>query len=124
MTAAAMTFADPTSHRVMGPPAGPPEMKESVMSLPRITTRDEWLLARTDLLAKEKDLTARRDALNVDRRNLPMVEVEKDYRFVGPDGTVGLLDLFEGRAQLLRLPLHVPSGVGGGAAPVRTAGTR
>ena len=65
------------------------------MSLPTITTRDEWVRARTELLAKEKDLTSRRDALNAERRNLPMVEVEKDYRFVGPDGPMGLGDLFE-----------------------------
>ena len=71
------------------------------MSLPTITTRDEWLRARTELLAKEKDLTSRRDALNAERRNLPMVEVEKDYRFVGPDGPAGLVDLFEDRAQLI-----------------------
>ena len=51
------------------------------MTLPRIVTRDEWLLARRELLAKEKDLTRRRDELNSDRRNQPMVEIEKDYRF-------------------------------------------
>ena len=71
------------------------------MSLPRIATRDEWLVARKELLAKEKDLTRRRDALNVERRNLPMVAVGKDYAFDGPDGTMSLLDLFEGRRQLI-----------------------
>ena len=71
------------------------------MTLPRITSREEWLAARTDLLAREKELTRRRDALNVARRELPMVEITDDYRFDGPDGAVGLLDLFEGRRQLI-----------------------
>ena len=71
------------------------------MSLPRIGSRDEWRAARKELLAKEKDLTKRRDALNTERRELPMVEVEKDYVFDGPDGPLHLLDLFEGRRQLI-----------------------
>ena len=66
------------------------------MKLPRVATRDEWLKARTDLLRKEKDLTKKRDRLNTARRKLPMVEVDKDYRFEGPDGEVSLLDMFEG----------------------------
>jgi predicted dithiol-disulfide oxidoreductase (DUF899 family) len=71
------------------------------MSLPKIATRDEWLLARKDLLAREKELTRRRDELNVERRQLPMVEIEKEYVFDGPNGHVRLIDLFEGRAQLI-----------------------
>ena len=71
------------------------------MNLPRITSREEWLTARKQLLTREKELTRQRDALNVERRNLPMVEIEKEYRFDGPDGTVGLVDLFEGRPQLI-----------------------
>mgnify|MGYP002683638702 CR=1 FL=1 len=71
------------------------------MSLPKIATREEWRAARIDLLHEEKALTKARDALNVKRRELPMVRIEKDYRFEGPDGTVGLLDLFEGRRQLM-----------------------
>lgn len=71
------------------------------MSLPRIATRDEWLAARKELLAKEKELTRARDALSVQRRELPMVEVEKDYAFDGPNGTVRLIDMFEGRPQLI-----------------------
>ena len=71
------------------------------MSLPDIATRDEWLAARTALLAEEKALTHQRDRLNTKRRELPMVEVTKDYAFEGPDGTVGLLELFEGRQQLI-----------------------
>jgi predicted dithiol-disulfide oxidoreductase (DUF899 family) len=71
------------------------------MSLPRITTQEEWLVARKELLAKEKRLTEARDVLNAERRRLPMVEITKDYAFEGPKGNVGLLDLFEGRRQLI-----------------------
>jgi predicted dithiol-disulfide oxidoreductase (DUF899 family) len=71
------------------------------MSLPSIASREEWLAARTELLAREKDLTRARDALNAERRRLPMVEVTEDYTFDGPDGTVRLIDLFEGRPQLI-----------------------
>jgi predicted dithiol-disulfide oxidoreductase (DUF899 family) len=71
------------------------------MSLPQVASREEWLAARTRLLAKEKELTRARDALNVERRMMPMVEVVKDYRFEGPDGTVGVLELFDGRRQLI-----------------------
>ena len=71
------------------------------MTLPRIASRDEWLSARTALLEKEKALTRARDDLNRQRRELPMVEIAEDYRFTGPDGEVGLLDLFEGRRQLI-----------------------
>jgi predicted dithiol-disulfide oxidoreductase (DUF899 family) len=71
------------------------------MSLPQVVSRDEWLVARKELLAKEKELTRQRDALNAERRMLPMVEIEKDYVFDGPDGPVRLLDLFDGRRQLI-----------------------
>lgn len=71
------------------------------MSLPTVASREDWLAARKELLAKEKDLTKRRDALNAERRSLPMVEVEKDYVFDGPNGPVHLIDVFEGRAQLI-----------------------
>jgi predicted dithiol-disulfide oxidoreductase (DUF899 family) len=71
------------------------------MTLPEIVTRERWLAARTELLAKEKELTRQRDALNAERRSLPMVEVVEEYALEGPEGTVGLLDLFEGRSQLI-----------------------
>ena len=71
------------------------------MTLPKIVSQQEWETARTQLLAEEKELTRRRDALNVERREMPMVEVTKDYRFEGPQGEVTLLDLFEGRDQLI-----------------------
>ncbi|HEY3190285.1 MAG TPA: DUF899 family protein, partial [Solirubrobacteraceae bacterium] len=71
------------------------------MSLPEIVSRDEWLAARRELLAAEKRLTRQRDALSADRRRLPMVEIDKDYVFEGPNGRASLLDLFEGRSQLI-----------------------
>src|SRR5438309_4227984 len=71
------------------------------MALPRIASRDEWLAARKQLLAEEKAMTRTRDALNTKRRNLPMVRVDKEYGFEGPDGKATHLDLFEGRRQLI-----------------------
>jgi predicted dithiol-disulfide oxidoreductase (DUF899 family) len=71
------------------------------MTLPKIATREEWEAAQKALLAKEKELTRARDALSVERRNLPMVEIEKDYVFDGPNRKVRLIDMFEGRKQLI-----------------------
>ncbi len=71
------------------------------MALPEIVSREEWLTARTALLEEEKALTRARDALNARRRRLPMVEVTADHRFTGPDGEMSLVDLFDGRAQLI-----------------------
>ena len=71
------------------------------MSLPAVVSQEEWLRARRDLLTAEKELTRARDALSTRRRELPMVEVAKDYVFSGASGAVGLADLFEGRTQLI-----------------------
>ncbi|HXW47218.1 MAG TPA: DUF899 domain-containing protein [Streptosporangiaceae bacterium] len=71
------------------------------MSLPEITTREQWLAARKELLAREKELTRKRDALNADRRRLPMVEIDKQYVLEGPSGTVTLADLFGDCQQLI-----------------------
>ena len=70
-------------------------------NLPPVVSRAEWLAARKELLAKEKEVTRARDALNAERRRLPMVRVDEPYTFDGPDGKVSLLDLFEGRRQLV-----------------------
>lgn len=70
------------------------------MERPDIVSREEWLKARTALLAEEKDLTRARDRLLSKRHALPWVRIEKDYRFDGPDGDVSLADLFDGRSQL------------------------
>jgi predicted dithiol-disulfide oxidoreductase (DUF899 family) len=71
------------------------------VSLPDVVPRDEWVTARKALLAREKELTHRRDALNAERRRLPMVEIVEPYVFEGRDGPATLLDLFEGRRQLM-----------------------
>ena len=76
-------------------------MNTATLELPEVATRAEWLAARLKLLVKEKELTHARDALNAERRRLPMVKMEKDYVFEGPDGKVRLLDLFEDRLQLM-----------------------
>ncbi|HEV7721358.1 MAG TPA: DUF899 domain-containing protein [Iamia sp.] len=72
------------------------------MALPEIVSPEEWRVARIALLEEEKALTRARDELSTHRRQLPMVEVEADYRFTGPDGVEAtLLDLFDGRRQLI-----------------------
>jgi predicted dithiol-disulfide oxidoreductase (DUF899 family) len=71
------------------------------MSLPQVVSRTEWLEARQRLLAAEKEQTRARDALNAGRRRLPMVRVETDYAFEGPDGKASLGDLFGGHGQLI-----------------------
>ncbi len=70
-------------------------------TLPEVTSREEWLRARKALLAKEKELTRHRDAVAAERRRLPMVRIDKQYLFDGPAGTSSLLELFEGRRQLV-----------------------
>jgi len=71
------------------------------MSLPAITSRQEWLAARKDLLVREKELTRARDALNTSRRQLPMVRIDKEYSFTGPDGPATLRDMFGTKQQLV-----------------------
>jgi predicted dithiol-disulfide oxidoreductase (DUF899 family) len=71
------------------------------MNYPHIVSRDEWLVARKELLTKEKEVTHARDRLNAERRRLPMVKLDKEYLFAGPDGKGSLFDLFDGRRQLI-----------------------
>jgi predicted dithiol-disulfide oxidoreductase (DUF899 family) len=68
---------------------------------PRIVSLREWEAARQQLLVKEKGLTRARDALAAERRRMPWLAVEKEYAFNGPEGKANLLDLFEGRRQLI-----------------------
>lgn len=68
--------------------------------MPPVVSREEWLVARKRLLALEKENTRQRDAVNAARRRLPMVKIEKNYRFVGPEGPTDLLGLFADRPQL------------------------
>jgi predicted dithiol-disulfide oxidoreductase (DUF899 family) len=71
------------------------------MQLPPVVSEAEWRAARDALLRKEKEATRARDVLAAERRRLPMVLIEKDYILDGPNGKSSLLDLFEGRRQLI-----------------------
>ena len=71
------------------------------MNAPPIVSPQEWEDARQELLVKEKEVTRARDALAAQRRRMPWVAVEKEYHFEGPNGPATLLDLFEGRKQLV-----------------------
>ncbi len=73
----------------------------SMENLPEVVSPDEWLARRKELLAREKELTRHRDEVNAARRQLPMTRVDKPYAFEGQAGTVTLLDLFDGRPQLV-----------------------
>jgi predicted dithiol-disulfide oxidoreductase (DUF899 family) len=71
------------------------------MNTPPVVSPQEWEATREEMLVKEKELTRARDALAAARRRMPRMAVEKEYAFEGPVGRVGLLDLFEGRRQLI-----------------------
>jgi predicted dithiol-disulfide oxidoreductase (DUF899 family) len=76
-------------------------MSASTTKHPKIVSPAEWQAAHDKLLAKEKAATRARDALAAERRRLPMVRIDKSYVFEGPGGKKNLLDLFEGRRQLI-----------------------
>ncbi|MEL6384091.1 MAG: DUF899 domain-containing protein [Cyanobacteria bacterium J06626_18] len=76
-------------------------MTTDTLAHPQIVTKEAWLAERRALLAEEKELTKHLDRVNAKRRQLPMVTLEKEYSFEGSDGKTNLLDLFEGRRQLL-----------------------
>src|SRR5437899_10180152 len=71
------------------------------MTKRKVGTREEWLAARNALLEQEKDLTRRSDELARERRELPWVRIDKEYRFETEDGPKTLAELFDGRSQLL-----------------------
>jgi predicted dithiol-disulfide oxidoreductase (DUF899 family) len=75
--------------------------KQTQMKTRPIVSQQEWETARQQLLVKEKELTRARDAMAAQRRRMPWVAVEKHYEFDGPAGKTSLLDLFEGRRQLI-----------------------
>ena len=83
------------------------------MNTPPIVSRSEWDAAREEMLVKEKELTRARDALAAERRRMPWMAVEKDYRFEGPGGSASLLDLFDGRRQLVVYRFFFEPGVNG-----------
>ncbi len=83
------------------------------MKTPRIVSQQEWEAARQKLLVKEKETTRARDAMAAERRRMPWTAVEKKYEFEGPKGKVSLLDLFEGRPQLILYRAFFEPGVFG-----------
>ena len=93
------------------------------MKTPPIVSPKEWEAARLKLLVKEKKVTRARDALAAERRRMPWLAVEKEYEFVGPDGKASLLDLFEGRHQLIvyRAFFEPPACPAGPSMPVSAA---
>jgi predicted dithiol-disulfide oxidoreductase (DUF899 family) len=68
---------------------------------PKVVSREEWLAARKQLLQHEKTFTHQRDQLSAERRTLPWVKIDKDYRFEGPNGTLTLAELFGNNSQLV-----------------------
>src|SRR5437588_12655915 len=87
--------------------------ERSVMNLPPVVSATEWQAARDELLAREKEATRARDALAAARRRLPMVRIDKDYVFDGPGGKASLIDLFDGRRQLVLYHFMFAPGVEG-----------
>jgi predicted dithiol-disulfide oxidoreductase (DUF899 family) len=83
------------------------------METPPIVSAQEWDAARQEMLVKEKEHTRARDALAAERRRMPWTPVDKMYAFEGPEGTVGLLDLFHGRRQLIVYRAFLDPGVHG-----------
>lgn len=75
-------------------------MSVRTVDKPRVVSREEWIAARKELLAKERELTRQRDAVSALRLTLPWVRVDKEYVFDGPNGPLTLSDLFESRSQL------------------------
>ena len=78
-----------------------------------VVSAEEWEAARQKLLVKEKELTRTRDALAAQRRRMPWQALEREYEFSGPDGKASLVDLFDGRQQLVVYRAFYEPGVGG-----------
>jgi predicted dithiol-disulfide oxidoreductase (DUF899 family) len=87
--------------------------KHFAINTPPIASLQDWEAARQKLLVKEKELTHARDALAAERRRMPWVAVEKKYEFDGPGGKASLLDLFDGRRQLIVYRAFFEPGVHG-----------
>ncbi|HLI96299.1 MAG TPA: DUF899 family protein [Candidatus Baltobacteraceae bacterium] len=83
------------------------------MNTPTIVSPQEWKAAREALLVKEKAIMRARDALAAERRRMPCMAFEKNYEFEGPNGKVSLLDVFEGRRQLILYRAFFEPGVFG-----------
>jgi predicted dithiol-disulfide oxidoreductase (DUF899 family) len=83
------------------------------MKTPPVVSHEQWTAAREEMLVKEKQHTRARDALAAERRRMPWMAVEKEYAFEGPDGPATLLDIFEGRRQLIVYRFFYEPGVKG-----------
>jgi len=83
------------------------------MKTPPVVSAQAWDAALAEMLVKEKEMMRARDALAAERRRMPWLEVRNDYRFDGPNGEVSLLDLFEGRRQLIVYRAFLEPGVHG-----------
>src|SRR6266446_7359505 len=83
------------------------------IEIPKVISPNEWEAARQRLLVKEKELARARDALAAERRRMPWVAVEKEYKFDGPKGKASLLNLFDGRRQLIVYRAFFEPGVHG-----------
>jgi predicted dithiol-disulfide oxidoreductase (DUF899 family) len=83
------------------------------MNTPPIVSRQEWDAAHEEMLVKEKELTHARDALAAERRRMPWMAVDKEYEFDGPLGKASLIDLFDGRRQLIVYRFFFEPGVDG-----------
>jgi predicted dithiol-disulfide oxidoreductase (DUF899 family) len=98
----------------MSRPGKRPESEDQMtMNMPPTVSPQEWKAAREELLVEEKELTHARDALAAKRRRMPRMAVENDYEFEGPNGPASLLDLFEGRRQLIVYRFFFEPGVHG-----------
>ncbi len=78
-----------------------PSTNRHDVALPDVVSAAQWRESFEAMLAKEKALTVARDELSAERRRMPMMRVDANYRFIGPQGEVGLLELFEGHRQLM-----------------------
>src|SRR3989440_12933561 len=87
--------------------------KRNAVKVPKVLSSKAWEAARRKLLVKEKKLTRARDALAAERRRMPWLAVEKEYEFDGPKGKASLLDLFDGRRQLILYRAFFEPGVKG-----------
>src|ERR1700743_1951209 len=88
-------------------------MTKVAMSTPKVVSVQEWEAAWKDMLVKEKAFTRARDALAAERRRMPWMAVEKAYEFEGAEGKLSLLDMFEGRRQLIVCRAFFEPGVHG-----------
>lgn len=84
----------------------------TAMNTPPVVSEEEWTRAWKEMLVKEKELMRARDALAAQRRRMPWMAVDKNYTFGGPQGEVSLLDLFDGRRQLIVYRAFIEPGTG------------